>query len=235
LIPHALIACGSSEKLVAGSNGMFTMPWVPGVAVLQRPHGTRPVPWIPLAKGNSKTLVETMQSNQKLLFRYTRSVLFRFAIAVLALAAFASAQSQSQPLRSSPMPHRATGTFNVQVAPLDPYNKDDKSLGRFSLNKQFHGALEGTSKGEMLSAGSPTSSGGAVAIEKVTGKLDGRSGTFVLQHSSFMNRGTPQNWNISVVPDSGTGELAGISGKMEIIIEGNRHSYVFDYTLPGKH
>ena len=114
----------------------------------------------------------------------------------------------------------ATGTFDVQLAPLELYTKDDDSLGHFSIDKQFHGTLEGTSKGEMLSAGSPSSSAGAVAIEKVTGKLDGCNGTFVLLHSAFMRGGTPLHWNISVVPDRGTGELCGISGKM-----------MFDYTL----
>jgi len=130
--------------------------------------------------------------------------------------------------------HHATGTFDVKIAPLEVYNKDDKSLGHFSIDKQFHGALEGTSKGEMLSAGDPSSSAGAVVIEKITGKLDGRSGSFVLLHCAFMKRGTPQEWNISVVPDSGTGELSGISGKMKILVEGGKHSYVFDYTLAEK-
>ena len=129
------------------------------------------------------------------------------------------------------MSHHATGTFDVKIAPLEVYNKDDKSLGHFSMDKQFHGTLEGTSKGEMLSAGDPSSSAGAVAIEKVIGKLDGRSGSFVLLHSAFMKRGAPQEWNISVVPDSGTGELSTISGKMKIIVEAGKHSYVFDYTL----
>ncbi len=129
------------------------------------------------------------------------------------------------------MSHHATGTFDVQVGPLVSYNKDDKSLGHFSIDKQFHGALEASSKGEMLSAGNPSSSAGAVVIEKVTGNLDGRSGSFVLLHSAFMVRGAPQDWSISVVPDSGTAELSGISGKMKIIVEGGKHSYVFDYTL----
>lgn len=131
------------------------------------------------------------------------------------------------------MSHRATGTFDVKIAPLEPYNKGDKSLGRFSIDKQFHGSLDATSKGEMLSAGSPATSGGYVAIEKVTGKLDGRSGTFVLQHCAFMNRGTPQ-MAVSVVPDSGTGELTGLTGKMEIVIQKGQHSYVFSYELPEK-
>jgi hypothetical protein len=158
---------------------------------------------------------------------------FLLVIALSALSSFGQSQPSTEARRSAAVSHHATGTFDVQVAPLEVYNKDDKSLGHFSIDKQFHGALEGSSKGEMLSAGNPSSSAGAVAIEKVTGKLDGRRGSFVLLHSAFMARGTPQDWNISVVPDSGTGELSGLSGKMKIIVEGGKHSYVFDYTLPG--
>jgi hypothetical protein len=130
------------------------------------------------------------------------------------------------------MSHRATGQFEAKLAPLASYNTDDTSLGRFSIDKQFHGALDATSKGEMLSAGSAASSGGYVAIEKVTGTLDGRSGTFVLQHSAVMDRGTP-HLSIAVVPDSGTGELAGLSGTMEIVNDSRGHSYVFNYTIAG--
>ena len=129
------------------------------------------------------------------------------------------------------MSHRVSGGFDVKVAPLEPYNGDDKLLGRFSIDKQFHGALDATSKGEMLSAGSPPGDGGYVAIEKVTGKLDGRSGSFVLQHNATMEHGKP-NLNIIVAPGSGTGELSGIAGKMDITIEHGKHSYIFDYTLP---
>lgn len=131
------------------------------------------------------------------------------------------------------MSHRVTGPFDVKVAPLEPYNKDDKALGRYSLDKQYHGDLEGASKGEMLAfgTGAPGSSGGAVAIEKVTGKLGGRSGSFVLAHRGTMDAGKP-TYSIIVVPGSGTGELTGISGTMDILNEGGKHSYVFEYTLP---
>ncbi len=128
------------------------------------------------------------------------------------------------------MSHSATGTFEVKVAPLTPYNQDDKTLARFSIDKQFHGDLDATSKGEMLSAGNAATSGGYVAIEKVTGKLNGHSGTFVLQHNATMENGKP-HLNIVVVPGSGSGELAGIAGKMDITIEAGKHSYVFEYTL----
>jgi hypothetical protein len=105
-----------------------------------------------------------------------------------------------------------------------------------TIDKQFHGDLEATSKGQMLAAGSggKGSSGGYVALEKVTGTLHGRSGAFVLQHSGTMTRGTPQ-LTITVVPDSGTDQLAGLAGKMNIIIADGKHSYEFDYTLPEMH
>ena len=131
------------------------------------------------------------------------------------------------------MKHHASGPFEVSLKPLDPYNKDEGAgLGRMSIDKQFHGALEAVSKGEMLTAGSPVKgSAGYVAIERVSGTLDGRKGSFVLQHNATMDRGTP-TLNISVVPDSGTGELSGLRGQMNIIIAEGKHSYSFDYTLP---
>jgi hypothetical protein len=100
-----------------------------------------------------------------------------------------------------------------------------------SLDKQFHGDLEATSKGEMLSAGTAVKgSAGYVAMEHVSGTLHGKSGTFVLQHSGTMARGTPQ-LSVTVVPDSGTGQLAGLAGTMTINIAGGKHSYEFEYTL----
>jgi hypothetical protein len=100
-----------------------------------------------------------------------------------------------------------------------------------SIDKQFHGDLEATSKGEMLSAGTGvTGSAGYVAIERVSGTLHGRAGAFVLQHSGIMTRGEPQ-LTVTVVPDSGTGELVGLAGEMAILIADGKHSYEFDYTL----
>jgi hypothetical protein len=122
---------------------------------------------------------------------------------------------------------RVSGTFEVKMAPL---TTGEDFPGRMSIDKQFHGALEANSKGEMLAAMTTEGSAGYVAIERVTGKLDGRSGTFVLQHSGIMNRGEPQ-LTITVVPDSGTGELTGLAGKMAIIIADGKHSYDFEYTL----
>lgn len=126
--------------------------------------------------------------------------------------------------------NKAAGTFDVKINPLIPYNASaDAKLARMSIDKQFHGDLEASSQGEMLSAGTDTKgSAGYVAIERVTGALDGRSGGFVLQHNATMTRGTPY-LNIVVVPDSGTGDLVGISGTMHINIDKGKHSYEFEY------
>jgi Protein of unknown function (DUF3224) len=126
----------------------------------------------------------------------------------------------------------ASGTFEVNLTPLAPDNKaQDASLGRMSINKQFQGDLEATSKGQMLTAGTDVKgSAGYVAIERVSGTLHGRSGSFVLQHSGTMTRGVPQ-LIITVVPDSGTGQLVGLAGTMTIKIADGKHSYVFEYTF----
>ena len=131
------------------------------------------------------------------------------------------------------MTHHATGPFDVKLAPLDPaFKPDDNSMGRMSIDKQFDGELEAGSKGEMLYAGNPRTSGGYVAIERVSGTLQGRQGTFYLQHNATMTNGTPQ-LNIIVVPGTGTGQLAGLSGSMNIIVAADgKHSYDFTYTLP---
>ena len=101
-----------------------------------------------------------------------------------------------------------------------------------TIDKQFHGDLEATSKGQMLAFSTDVKgSAGYVAMEQVNGTLHGRTGTFVLQHSGTMTRGAPQ-LSLTVVPDSGTGELVGLAGKMNIIIADGKHSYEFDYTLP---
>jgi Protein of unknown function (DUF3224) len=159
------------------------------------------------------------------------SLMKSLLVAGLLSATLAVAQSPAK--KEIPMSHQVSGSFEVKAGALEPYNKDDKAVGRYSLDKQFHGALEGTSRGEMLAfgTGAPGTSGGYVAIEKFTGKIEGRSGSFVLQHSATMTKGKPDS-NIFVVPDSGTGDLAGINGKMQIKVEGGKHSYVFDYTPP---
>ena len=131
------------------------------------------------------------------------------------------------------MNHRVSGSFEVKLTPLDLNDPQASAvLGRRAIDKQFHGELEAQSHGEMLSAGGTVQgSAGYVAIERVTGTLAGRSGSFVLQHNATMNRGTPR-LSITVVPDSGTGELEGLSGSMGIRIENQQHYYDFDYALP---
>jgi Protein of unknown function (DUF3224). len=130
------------------------------------------------------------------------------------------------------MTERAEGTFLVKLTPAAGGNAAAAGLGRMAIDKEFHGDLEATSSGEMLAAGTAVQgSAGYVAMERVSGTLKGRSGTFVLQHSGTMTRGAPA-LVVSVVPDSGTGELAGLSGQMEIIIADGRHSYRFDYSRP---
>src|SRR5215831_3845222 len=127
---------------------------------------------------------------------------------------------------------RARGEFVVSITPQSTDEITGAStLARMAIDKQFTGDLVGMSKGEMLSAGTPVKgSAGYVAIERVSGSLHGRAGTFVLQHSGTMTRGSPE-LVVSVVPDSGSGELTGLTGTMRIIIDGKRHAYEFDYAL----
>jgi tetratricopeptide (TPR) repeat protein len=126
----------------------------------------------------------------------------------------------------------ATGTFDVKLTPEASDEGAGSTLGRMAIAKEFHGDLEGTSTGAMLSALTPTKgSAGYVAIERVTGTLHGRRGSFTLQHSGSMGRGE-QQLVITVVSDSGTEALTGLSGRMKIIIQGGKHSYEFEYTLP---
>ncbi len=126
------------------------------------------------------------------------------------------------------------GTFEVKLNAQKPDNQEAASagLGRMSLDKQFHGALEATSKGEMLSVMTEVKGSGVyVAIERVTGKLNGLSGSFLLHHTGIMTRGEPQ-LSVRVVPDAGTEQLSGLTGRMGIKITEGKHFYDFEYTLP---
>lgn len=131
------------------------------------------------------------------------------------------------------MSTHARGTFEVKMTPQPAQDGiGDPGIGRMALDKRFHGDLEATSKGQMLAAGTDVSgSAGYVALERVSGTLHGRSGTFALQHSGTMTRGTPQ-LSITVVPDSGSGELLGLAGTLAITITDGQHFYDFEYTLP---
>ena len=130
------------------------------------------------------------------------------------------------------MANRASGTFEVKLNPLPVENQaDGSSLGRMSIDKQFHGDLEAVSRGQMLTAGTDIKgSAGYVAIERVSGTLQGRAGSFVLQHSGVLTRGAAQ-LSVAVVPDSASGELLGLSGQMTIRIADGKHYYDFEYTL----
>ena len=126
------------------------------------------------------------------------------------------------------------GTFDVKLTPQPADERQAAAfLGRMAIDKSFHGELEATSVGQMLAArGDQPASAGYVAIERVTGTLSGRQGSFVLQHSGHSNP-AGQSLEINVVADSGTDDLKGLSGTMRIIIEpGGGHFYEFDYELP---
>jgi hypothetical protein len=125
------------------------------------------------------------------------------------------------------------GPFEVTLEPVGPTTEaGGVSLGAMSITKRFRGPLRATSRGQMLMANTPADgSAGYVAIERVAGTLGRRKGSFVLQHFGLMTRGAPE-LRIAVVPDSGTGQLKGLSGAMSIRIEGGKHSYRFEYALP---
>ncbi len=146
----------------------------------------------------------------------------------LSLAAGAPGTASETSKKERVVANRASGAFEVKLSPLE---MDEPTLGRMSIDKQFRGDLEGVSKGQMLTAGTEVKGSAAyVAVERFTGTLGGRSGSFVLQHYASLNRGTPQQ-SIAVVPDSGTGQLQGLAGTMTIRIADGKHFYDFDYTL----
>jgi hypothetical protein len=150
--------------------------------------------------------------------------------ACAALHAQTSAAAASSNPKEGAVSNHASGTFDVKGTPQD--DKLNDGVSRMLLDKQYHGDLDGTSKGQMLAVGSAKSSGVYVALETFTGTLHGKTGSFSLYHTGVMTRGSP-TLNIHVVPDSGTGQLAGIAGKMNIIVSADgKHSYEFEYTLP---
>lgn len=156
-----------------------------------------------------------------------KTTLRRSLVAGLALGTIPFAVAQS-PMKII----KATGPFDVKMAPA---SAADAAVGRFTLDKKYHGDLEAIGTGEMLTAMTAVKgSAGYVAIEKVTGTLAGRTGSFHLQHHGVMNRGAP-TLMITVVPDSGAGELTGLTGKMDISIAADgAHYYTFEYSLPEK-
>jgi Protein of unknown function (DUF3224) len=155
------------------------------------------------------------------------------ALALWSFGTAAQTPGPPPPSRETSVTAHATGSFTVKLTPLAPDDKAEGStMARMSIDKQFQGDIEGTSSGAMLSATTGVEgSAGYVAIERVTGTLRGRRGSFVLQHSGIMSRGTPR-LVISLVPDSGTGELAGLSGTMALEIKDGKHLYDLEYSLP---
>jgi hypothetical protein len=146
----------------------------------------------------------------------------------------AGAQTPSgEGTKGASMSNHARGTFEVKLAPVAVDNKDGGVSGSLTLDKAFQGDLSGSSRGQMWTAEAGVKgSGGYVAIEKVSGTLNGRSGTFTLLHQGTMKQGGDFKMTIVVVPDSGTGQLAGLSGAMTILITEGKHFYELDYALP---
>ena len=152
----------------------------------------------------------------------------RRLVAELAMSAVFAAGALAQ--QKEAVMHHAHGTFTVKIVPLSPAPAE--GLGRFSIDKEIHGDLEATTKGEMFSGGDyKLGAAGYVAIEEVTGSLAGKKGTFALQQMATMDK-NGQKMNVVVVPGSGTGELKGISGTFTITIADGKHSYDLDYELP---
>jgi hypothetical protein len=130
------------------------------------------------------------------------------------------------------MERQAKGSFEVKRTPQEPLDAGDGAeVGHVRFDKRFHGPLDATSVVHMLAVGTDTPGSAAyVALERIVGMLDGRAGSFLAQHSGTLDRGRP-SLSVTVVPDSGTGELAGLRGRMAIDIVDGAHSYTFDYDL----
>lgn len=129
------------------------------------------------------------------------------------------------------MPNQAKGNFDVQITPAAEDKGDGSSLGRFSLEKVFHGDITGTGKGEMLTVNTDAGSAVYVAVERISGTLHGKQGSFALVHQGIATA-QGQELTILIAPDSGSGELVGITGKMTLDLSGGGHAYVLEYSLP---
>lgn len=167
--------------------------------------------------------------------RIVRSMLM-VAAATLAPALLAQATGRATPAppKEVQVPRVAKGSFEVTLTPLKEGSVPGAwAPGRMALDKRFHGALDATSQGEMITAMSEVKGSGAyTAFERVQGSLDGRRGSFILMHHAVMTQGVPGEWGVRVVPDSGTEGLQGLAGRMTITITGQEHAYVLEYTLP---
>ena len=147
------------------------------------------------------------------------------AIVMLATIAMAA------PAQGEAEMHHATGTFAVKITPVASDSIDGGALGRLRVDKQFSGSLTAQSSGEMLTGSTAVAASAAyVLIERVTGSLDGKAGSFMLAHIGIMDRGKP-DLRVTIVPDSGSGALKGLTGTLTIRIENNVHYYDLDYRL----
>jgi hypothetical protein len=167
------------------------------------------------------------------LFRSNANAWYIFASLQLAVPILASAQTLPTHQGAPHVTQRATGPFDVFMKPASPPEKEGRTaIGRMVLDKQYFGDLVAIGKGEMLTAVTDTQGSAAyVAIERITGTLNGRGGSFVIQHNGTMSGGS-QNLSTSVVPDSGTEQLTGISGTLAMKVVEGKHVYALDYVLP---
>jgi hypothetical protein len=154
-------------------------------------------------------------------------------LSLLLHSSFAAVAAPATPVEDSiAMYQQASGRFEVGITRESEDASESTTLARSRLDKRYHGGLDANATGEMLTAVTATQgSAGYVAIERVTGSLDGRAGSFVLQHSGRMSRGA-QHLDLFVVPDSGSGALTGLEGRMRIRIEDGQHFYDLEYRLP---
>lgn len=154
------------------------------------------------------------------------------ALLLIAAFTFVSGGQAAAPPKGSPAMQHAAGTFDVKITPQKDEGVGHATIGRMGIDKQYHGDLVGSGLGQMLAGmGEVKDSGAYVAIERVTGTVHGRTGSFAVHHVGVMDRGA-QRLVITVIPDSGTGDFAGITGTMTIEIKGGAHYYTLDYTLP---
>jgi hypothetical protein len=168
-------------------------------------------------------------------FAKSRIIVRLLLCACVGVVAAGAQTPSSNPTKEKSLPHHASGPFDVKITP-DPFAEKavDSTLGRMMIDKQYHGDLEASGKGEMLTVSTAEKGSGVyVAVERVSGALQGRKGSFALHHTGVMRRSVPE-LKVMVVPDSGTEELAGIAGTMTIHIAAGKHSYELEYTLPEK-